>query len=87
MRRRLRLRSVRAKAVNLFGSIGANVHGDMDSIAANEPALADFGMKRVQEDDRIDRLQRVGPSRDEFAENCVVDGAKQFRRDIVRRKD
>ena len=48
------------QAQDLLGPVGANPKGDVDRLVADQPLVADLDPQRIEEDQRIGRLQRPG---------------------------
>jgi len=69
-------------AENLLAAVVPNAERDMNRFVAHQAFIADLDPQGVEENQRIDRLERPGlPSRD-FLQNRVGDHADQFRRDV-----
>src|SRR5215212_6810904 len=48
------------QAQDLLAAIGPDAQGDVDRLVPDQPFVADLDPERVEEDQRVDRLQRPG---------------------------
>src|SRR3954471_21215675 len=70
------------QAQDLLRPVGPDAQGDVDRLVPDQAFIADLDPERVEEDQRVDRLQRPGlPGRD-LLEHRVRHRADQVRRDL-----
>src|SRR4051794_13763981 len=70
------------QAQDFLGAVGADAQGDVDGLVPHQPLVAHLDPERVEEDQRIGRLQRPRlPCRD-LVQHRVGDRADQVRRDV-----
>ena len=62
---------LKPQAKHLFRAIGADAQCDMDGLVADHPFIADLDPDRVEEDQRVNRIERSLLSGGDFVEHGV----------------
>ena len=70
------------EAEDLLGAVGQDAERDVDRLVADDALVADLDPDGVEEDQRIDRLERPVLPFGDLLQDGVGDGRDQVRRDV-----